>query len=104
VLLIVAGLQVPEKPSIEVAGRAGAVVLAHNGAIGLNVGATFWTTFTLTVTGVADTHCPAFGVKVLVFVPVVAVLIVAGFHDPVMPFDDVVGKTGAAEFWQSVAG
>lgn len=28
-----------------------------------------------------------------------AVLIVAGFHVPVTPFDDVVGSAGAVLFW-----
>jgi hypothetical protein len=102
-LLIVAGLQVPEKPSIDVAGNEGAAVPAQNGAIGVNVGATFWTTLTLIVTGVTDTHCPAAGIKVLVLVPVVDVLIVVGFHVPEMPLVDV-GNAGAVEFWQTVDG
>jgi hypothetical protein len=34
-------------------------------------------------------------------VPPVEVLIVAGFHVPVIPFVDVVGKAGAVVFWQS---
>lgn len=102
-MLIVAGLQVPAKPSMEVAGSAGGVVPAQNGAMGLNVGTTFCTTFTVMVTGVAETHCPAVGTNVLVLVPSVAVLIVAGFQVPEMPLVDV-GKAGAVAFWQSVAG
>ena len=39
-------------------------------------------------------HCPAAGVNV--YVPDVVLLTVAGFHVPVMPFVDVVGKTGDA--------
>ena len=39
--------------------------------------------------------------NVYVVVPGVAVLIVAGFHVPVIPLLDVVGKTGAVLFWQS---
>ena len=41
VLLIVAGLQVPAKPSMDVAGSDGGVVPAQKGAIGLKVGTTF---------------------------------------------------------------
>lgn len=104
VLLIVEGLHVPANPSLEVAGNVGGVVPAQKGAIAVNVGVTFCTTLTLTVTGVAETHCPALGVNVLIFVPVVAVLIEAGLHVPVTPFDDVVGKTGATAFWHNVAG
>jgi hypothetical protein len=29
------------------------------------------------------------------------VLIVAGFHVPVTPFVELVGRAGAVEFWQS---
>ena len=36
-------------------------------------------------------HCPAVGVKVYV---VVAVLLMAGLQEPVMPFVDVVGNAG----------
>jgi hypothetical protein len=43
-------------------------------------------------------HCPAAGVNVYVFVPTVAVLMVAGLQVPVIPFDDVVGNAGAEEF------
>jgi len=46
-------------------------------------------------------HCPAFGVKVYVVVPMDDVLIVAGLHVPVMPLFDVFGSDGAALFWQS---
>ena len=103
VLLIVAGLHVPAKPSIEVGGKVGAVVPAQNGAMALNVGATLLITLTLIVTGVAETHCPAVGTKVLVFMPVVVVLIVVGFHVPVNPLVEV-GNAGADAFWQRVAG
>ena len=43
-------------------------------------------------------HWPAEGVNVYVTVPGVAVVIVAGFHVPVIPFDEVVGRFGAALF------
>src|SRR5690242_18328353 len=38
-------------------------------------------------------HCPAFAVKI--YVPEVWLLIVAGVHTPVIPFAEVVGRTGA---------
>jgi hypothetical protein len=38
---------------------------------------------------------------VYVVVPTVDVLIVAGLQVPVMPFEDVAGRTGATLFWQS---
>ena len=28
-------------------------------------------------------------------------LTLTGFHEPVIPFSDVVGKTGGVEFWQT---
>ena len=42
--------------------------------------------------------------NVYVVVPMVDVLIVAGFHVPVMPLLDVVGKGGAVAFWHSGPG
>ena len=51
------------------------------------------------VTAVA--HCPASGVNVYVVVPTEAVLIVAGFHVPVMPLVEVEGNAGAVPFWHS---
>lgn len=44
-------------------------------------------------------HWPAPGVKVYVVGPVAVVLIAAGFQVPVIPFMDVVGRTGAVAFW-----
>jgi hypothetical protein len=43
-------------------------------------------------------HWPAVGVNVYDVVPADAVLIVAGFQVPVMPFVDVTGSVGALEF------
>jgi hypothetical protein len=51
---------------------------------------------TSNVVGVA--HCPLPGVKVYVLVPMVFVLIVAGFHDPEMELVLVAGKLGGAMF------
>ena len=39
--------------------------------------------------------------NVNVNVPAVVVLMVAGLQVPVMPFNEVPGSAGAAEFWQS---
>jgi hypothetical protein len=99
VLLTVAGLQVPLIPLVEVVGNTGAVAPEHIAANGLNVGVIFGSMVMSSV--VTIPHCPAPGVKVYVVVPVVAVLIVAGFQVPVIPLLEVVGKTGAALFWQS---
>ena len=46
-------------------------------------------------------HSPAVGVKVKVAVPVAAVLTVAGFHVPVIPFVEIAGSTGAVLLWHS---
>jgi hypothetical protein len=51
-----------------------------------------------TVSCAVVAHWPAAGVKVYVVVPAVAVLMVAGFHVPVIPFVEVVGSAGAAAF------
>ena len=59
---------------------------------------------TLTVTGVAEAHCPGLGVNVLDFSPIVVVLIDGGVQVPVMPLDEVVGNGGAGAFWHNVAG
>jgi hypothetical protein len=42
-------------------------------------------------------HCPGAGVKVYVFVPVVVVLMVDGFHVPLIPLMEVAGKTGGVD-------
>ena len=95
-VLIVAGFHVPVMPLLDVVGSAGAVAFWHNGPIALKVGITGAVITTSIV--VTLPHCPAFGVKVYVVVPTVVVLIVAGFHVPVMPLLDVVGKVGAVAF------
>lgn len=46
-------------------------------------------------------HWPVVGVKVYVVVPGVDVLMVAGFHVPVIPLLDVVGNAGAVAFWHN---
>ena len=49
--------------------------------------------YTVTVKVVGTAHCPAVGVNV--YVAVFLLLTVAGAHVPVIPFVDVVGRTGA---------
>ena len=62
VLLMVAGLQVPVIPLVDVPGNVGAADPAQKAGIALKVGVTFGVTVTLKVVVVA--HCPAPGVKV----------------------------------------
>ena len=95
-MLIVAGLQVPVILLFEVNGNSGAVVLLQSGPICVNVAFTFPVT-TMSIFDVVA-HCPAAGVNVYVTVPGAAVLMVAGFQVPVIPFDDVVGNAGAVWF------
>src|SRR5215216_4736493 len=40
-------------------------------------------------------HCPAVGVNVYTVVPAVAVLMLAGLHEPVIPLEDDAGSVGA---------
>lgn len=98
-VLIVAGLHVPVILLFDAVGKAGAVEFLHRGPNWVNVGVTLVVTTTSIFVEVP--HCPAAGVNVYVAVPGVAVLIVAGLHVPVMPFEDVVGNAGAVVFWQN---
>jgi hypothetical protein len=43
-------------------------------------------------------HCPMFGVKVYVVVPMLVVLIVEGLQVPGIAFVELPGNTGAIEF------
>ena len=52
VVVIVAGIQVPEMPFNEVAGRAGGVEFWHSGPIGSNVGVISGVIVTDTVAGI----------------------------------------------------
>jgi hypothetical protein len=81
---------------LDVVGKAGAVLFWHNGAICVNVGI-ICDEMVISIV-VTLPHWPAFGVKVYVVVPITEVLITAGFHVPVIPLLDVVGKVGAAAF------
>jgi hypothetical protein len=90
VLLTTDGDQVPITPFVEIIGNVGVVAPLQNGAIGINIGVTVAVMVTGNVAVVA--HWPAFGVNV--YTADVVLLTTAGFHVPVMPLVDVVGKTG----------
>jgi hypothetical protein len=90
---------VPVTPSLEVIGNAGAVAFwQYEVAIVGKVGVIRLTMVMFKETGVAQ--LPAVGVNVYVVVPGTVVLMLAGFHVPVMPSFDVFGSAGAVEFWQ----
>ena len=99
-VLMAAGLQVPAIPSEDAAGNAGAVAFWQSGPMRAKVGVMLdaTTMFILAV----EAHCPKSGVKLYTEVPMIAVLMVKGFHVPVIPFADAAGKGGATEFWQRV--
>ena len=92
-MLIVAGVQVPVMPSIEVVSNAGATDPWQNGPIGLKVTVTSGMIVILNVLFIA--HCPGFGVNVYSVVPASAVLTVDGLQVPVIPSSDVEGSAGA---------
>jgi hypothetical protein len=87
VVLSKAGVHEPVMPLFDVVGNAVSVAPAQIGATALNVGVMFGLTVIVKVAVVA--HCPAVGVKVYV---VVAVLLSAGDHEPVIPLVEVVGN------------
>lgn len=97
-VLIVAGLQVPVIPLVDVAGNTGAVLFWHKGPIDAKEGTVGAFTTILIVVVLAQ---PEEGVKVYVLVPAVAVLIVAGLQVPVIPLVELAGNAGAVLFWQS---
>ncbi|MET3886014.1 hypothetical protein [Niastella sp. OAS944] len=82
-----AGAHVPVMPLLELVGNGDRVAPEHIGATAVNVGVTFGLTVIINVVVVA--HCPAVGVNVYV---VVAVLLSAGAHVPVMPLLELVGN------------
>ena len=61
-LLMIAGLQVPVIPLVEVVGNVGAVEPEQKAVSAANVGVTFGVTVISSVVVVA--HCPTAGVKV----------------------------------------
>src|SRR5437763_353920 len=85
--LFKAGAHVPVMPLLEVVGNGDKVAPLHIGATGVNVGVTLVLTVIVNVVVVA--HCPGSGVKVYV---VVAVLLRAGDHVPLIPLLEVVGS------------
>src|SRR6186713_1152322 len=96
---MVAGFQVPVIPLLEAAGRIGAVAPTQSGPIAVNTGVICAAIVISIDAGLA--HSPASGVKVYVVVPAAAVLMVAGFHVPVILLLETAGKPGAAAPTQS---
>ena len=97
-VLIVAGFHVPANPLSDVEGSDGAELFWHSGPICVNVAVTC---ALITISIVVTVAQGSVGVNVYVVVPVVAVLIVAGFHVPANPLSDVEGSDGAELFWHS---
>jgi hypothetical protein len=92
-LLTIAGDHFPVIPFDEVVGSSGAVVPEQNELLIVNVGVIEGVTDIEIETGVTDAHCPASGVKV--YLSLFVLLTIAGDHFPVIPFDEVVGSSGA---------
>ena len=82
-----AGLHVPVMPLLDVVGKAAIAAPLQYGPTAANVGVMFGLMVIVNWAVVAQR--PAVGVNVYV---VVAVLLIAGLHVPVMPLLDVVGK------------
>jgi hypothetical protein len=82
-----AGLQLPVIPLMEVVGRAVIAEPSQNGPTGANVGST-WSVIDMVRVAVVA-HWPSSGVKVY---SVVAALLIAGLHAPVIPLLEVVGR------------
>lgn len=92
-MLATAGLHVPVIPFEDVVGNTGTVPPAQivrvvpNGKVGGIFGL-------MVMVNVEDNaHNPAVGVKV--YTAEFWLSVIAGFHVPVIPFDDVVGRTGS---------
>ena len=90
---MVAGLQVPVIPLLEVAGNAGAVLFRQSGPMASKTGVTEVAMVMDKVAGSAQ--APAAGVKVYTVVPTVLVLITAGDQVPAIPLLEVNGNAGA---------
>jgi hypothetical protein len=90
---MVAGLQVPLMPLVEVPGRPGGTVPEQKAGIAVKVGVTFELTVTFRVAVVA--HWPGSGLKV--YMPEAVLLMVAGLQVPVMPLFDVPERAGATD-------
>lgn len=89
-VLMLAGLQVPVIPLVEVPGSVPGAAPAQYGPSVVKVGVIPELTVTIMVVVVA--HCPAAGVKVYVLVPAVVVLMAAGLQVPVIPLVEVPGS------------
>ncbi|MNS59650.1 hypothetical protein D3C72_926120 [compost metagenome] len=90
-VLLIAGDQVPMIPLLDCVGRAAKVVPAQMAGTCVNPGST--TGLTVIVIVVLPAHWFALGVNVYV---VVAVLLIAGNHVPIIPLVDCVGKAAKA--------
>jgi len=92
VLLTTDGLHVPVMPLLDVVGKIGTVPPEQIVSVvpKLKVGVTIGLTVTVKVVVVA--HNPAVGVNV--YTPFAVLLTTDGFHVPVMPLLEVVGKIG----------
>ena len=91
VLLTNVGNQLPVIPLLDVAGKIGATLPLHIGAIAAKVGSVCGLTVTSTLA--VDAQLPAEGVKV--YVPLAVLLTTAGNQLPEMPLLEKAGKTGA---------
>jgi len=95
---MLAGLQVPAIPSLDVGGSAGAVVFwQYELAIVVKVGEMLPTMVMFIEAGVAQLPVDD-GVNRYVAVPMADVLMVAGLQVPAIPSFDVVGSAGGVEF------
>ena len=95
---MLAGLQVPAIPSLDVGGSAGAVVFwQYELAIVVKVGEMLPTMVMFIEAGVAQLPVDD-GVNRYVAVPMADVLMVAGLQVPAIPSFDVGGSAGGVEF------
>lgn len=96
---MLAGLHVPVIPSCDTSGSAGAEAFwQYEFEMVGKVGDTMPTIVMIKETG--GEQPPGVGINVYVVVPGTDVLILAGFHVPVIPSFETSGSAGAAAFWQ----
>ena len=93
-VLMVAGLQVPVIPLLEVNGSAGAVLFRQRGPIASKTGVTEVAMVMARDVGGAQAPAAA-GVNMYTVVPAVLVLITAGNQVPAIPLLEVAGNAGA---------
>ena len=94
-VLIVDGFHVPVILLFDFDGSAGGIEFSHNGPMTSKVGEI---PVVMVMSIVAIVPHPDDGVNVYMVVPIVDVLIVDGFHVPVILLLDVVGRDVATEF------